>query len=65
MLGGTRGTGNELIDVLMGSVGANKLEGGAGNDTLMGGFGQVPLMFLRSCSKHCSTIRSMIKRQIP
>jgi Ca2+-binding RTX toxin-like protein len=33
------GTGNELVNVLMGNAAANVLSGGAGNDTLAGGVG--------------------------
>ncbi|HMS82056.1 MAG TPA: calcium-binding protein [Nitrospira sp.] len=39
MFGGTRGVGNAFDNVLVGSNGANRLEGRGGNDTLIGGYG--------------------------
>jgi len=43
LFGGTHGVGNELDNVLIGSIGANILEGHAGNDTLIGGYGRILL----------------------
>jgi len=41
LYGGTHGVGNELDNVLIGGVGANILEGRAGDDTLIGGYGRI------------------------
>lgn len=41
LFGGTHGVGNNLDNVLIGSIGANILEGHAGNDTLIGGYGRI------------------------